>query len=117
MVKSYVPKRGDVVWLDFDPQSGYEQKGRRPALVASPEKYNVKVGLAIFCPITSHVKGYPFEVRISVPRSVDGAILADQVKNLDWRQRRARFICRAPDEVLNEVLAKLQTLIAEQPSA
>jgi mRNA interferase MazF len=113
MVKAYAPKLGDVVWLDFDPQSGYEQKGRRPALVVSPEKYNAKVGLAILCPITSRVKGYPFEVRISVPRSVDGAILADQVKNLDWSRRRAKFICRAPDEVLAEVLAKLQTLIAE----
>ena len=112
MVKPYVPKRGDIVWLDFDPQSGFEQKGRRPAFAVSPEKYNAKVGLAIFCPVTSRVKGYPFEVRIFVPRSVDGAILADQVKSLDWRRRRSKFICRAPGEVLNEVLAKLQILIA-----
>ena len=113
MVTKYVPRRGDLVWLDFDPQSGHEQKGRRPALTISPEKYNAKVGLAILCPITSRVKGHPFEVRISVPRSIDRAILSDQVKNLDWRQRRAKFICRVPDEVLNEVLEKLQTLIGE----
>ena len=113
MVTKYVPRRGDIVWLDFDPQSGHEQKGRRPALTISPEKYNAKVGLAILCPVTSRVKGHPFEVRISVPRSIDGAILSDQVKNLDWRQRRAKFIRSVPDEVLNEVLEKLQTLIGE----
>src|SRR5215218_2502163 len=89
-----VPDRGDVVWLDFNPQTGHEQAGRRPALVLSPVAYNRKVGLALVCPITSQVKGYPFEVQMPEGTEVAGVILADQVKSLDWRARRAKVVER-----------------------
>ena len=84
-----VPDRGDLVWLDFGPQAGHEQSGRRPALVLSPAAYNAKVGLALCCPITSQVKGYPFEVPVPEGAAIAGAVLADQVRSLDWRARRA----------------------------
>lgn len=108
---AYKPKRGDVVWLAFNPQTGHEQAGRRPALVLSPEEYNSKVGLAIFCPITSKVKGYPFEVIIPDGLKVSGAILSDQTKSLDWRARKAEFLCKLPTETVDEVLQKLNTLL------
>jgi mRNA interferase MazF len=108
---TYLPQRGDAVWIALTPQAGHEQTGRRPALILSPASYNGKVGLAILCPITSQVKGYPFEVVIPEGVPVSGAILADQVKSLDWRARQAEFICRLPDGVVNEVLGKLQTLL------
>lgn len=111
MAFSYVPNRGDVVWISLDPQAGHEQAGRRPALVISPASYNGKVGLAILCPITSQVKGYPFEVAIPSGFKVGGVVLSDQVKNLDWRVRKADFICRLPQETTLEVLAKLETLL------
>jgi mRNA interferase MazF len=107
----FVPDRGDVVWLQFNPQAGHEQAGRRPALVLSPSAYNGKVGLAILCPITSQVKGYPFEVTIRGER-VDGVVLSDQVKNLDWRVRDAELVERANETVVQEVLGKLATLLA-----
>ena len=94
--KPYVPQRGDVIWITLNPQAGYEQAGRRPALVLSPAAYNGKVGLAILCPLTNQIKGYPFEVLIPSGLSVTGAILADQVKNLDWRARGAELICSLP---------------------
>ncbi len=106
-----VPDRGDAVWIDFNPQSGHEQAGRRPALIISPAAYNGKVGLAIMCPITSRRKGYPFEVQIPDGYPVSGVVLADQVKSLDWRARDAEVIQRLPQVVTNEVLAKLATLI------
>ena len=108
---AYVPERGDVVWLSFNPQAGHEQAGRRPALVLSPMEYNKKVGLSILCPITSQVKGYPFEVVIPDDCEVQGVILSDQVNSLDWRVREAEFYCRLPDEVISEVLGKLLTLL------
>ena len=108
---AYVPDRGDVVWLDFNPQSGHEQGGRRPALVISPKAYNQKVGLALFCPIVSQVKGYPFEVVIPKGVKVKGVVLCDQVKRLDWRVRNAGYITRSPDAVLNNVLQRLRTLL------
>jgi mRNA interferase MazF len=108
---SYVPNRGDVVWLNFNPQRGHEQTGRRPAVVLSPQVYNQKVGLGIFCPITNQQKGYPFEVEIPVGLGVTGVILADQVKNLDWRVRRAEYLASLPDTVIREVLQKLRTLL------
>ena len=111
MVASYCPKRGDVVWLRFNPQSGHEQAGHRPALVLSPESYNRKVGLALFCPITSQVKGYPFEVSLPHGIQVSGVVLSDQVKNLDWKARQASFCCSVPKETIHEVLNKLGTLI------
>ena len=111
-MSSYAPERGDVVWLSFNPQAGHEQAGRRPALVLSPKEYNNKVGLSLLCPITSQVKGYPFEVVIPDDCEVQGVVLSDQVKSLDWRIRDAEFFCRLPDEVLNEVLGKLLTLFS-----
>lgn len=108
---SYVPDRGDIVWLTFNPQAGSEQAGRRPAIVLSPASYNGKVGLAIFCPITSRLKGYPFEVGLPLELPVSGVILADQVKSLGWRSRNAHFVCVAPESVMVEVLQKLATLV------
>jgi mRNA interferase MazF len=105
----YVPARGDIVWLDFNPQSGHEQAGRRPALVISPQGYNGKVGLALFCPITSHTKGYPFEVQITLEKK-QSVILADQIKSLDWRQRNAKFIARADESALTVALQKIAVL-------
>lgn len=111
--KGYTPKRGDVVWLEFHPHAGHEQSGRRPAVVLSPEAYNAKVGLAVFCPITSQKKGYPFEVEIPAGLRVSGVILADQVKSLDWRARKARWICTLPPRVIKEVLDKFGILLAK----
>jgi mRNA interferase MazF len=107
----YIPERGDAIWLTFDPQAGHEQAGRRPALVLSPAGYNGKVGLALLCPITSQVKGYPFEVAISEGPDISGVVLADQIKSLDWRVRRAELIGRLPDSVVIEVVGKLRTLL------
>jgi mRNA interferase MazF len=108
---AYCPQRGDIVWLEFDPQSGHEQAGRRPAIVLSPEAYNLKTGLAIFCPVSTKVKGYPFEVRIPEGHPAQGVILSDQVKSLDWKARHAKFCCRPEKEVFDEVMGKLGTLI------
>jgi mRNA interferase MazF len=108
---AYIPKRGDVVWISLNPQAGHEQAGRRPAVVLSPKAYNQKVGLAILCPITNQVKGYPFEVLLSEEVEVTGVILSDQVKSLDWRVRKAEFKESLPEEVIGEVLAKLGTLL------
>ena len=107
----YTPERGDIVWLTFTPQAGHEQAGRRPALVLSPSAYNRKVGLAIFCPITSQIKGYPFEVAVPQGLTVNGVILSDQVKSLDWKARQAEFVCRLPDSLLMTVLKRLGTLL------
>ena len=106
------PERGDVVWLDMDPRVGHEQKGRRPALVLSPHIYNRKVGLALICPLTTQIKGYPFEVVLPAGIKAQGAILADQIKSLDWRARRAELFCRLPHAITAEVLAKLHALLA-----
>jgi mRNA interferase MazF len=113
MPRRYVPDRGDIVWLQFDPRAGHEQKGRRPALVISPRAYNQKVGLVLFCPITSRIKGYPYEVALPEGLDASGAVLSDQVKSLDWRVRKAKRIGRIPGEVLKEVLAKIHTLVGE----
>ena len=107
----YVPARGDLVWLQFDPQSGHEQRGRRPALVVSPQAYNGRVGLALVCPVTAKVKGYPFEVALSGSGKVSGAVLADQLKSLDWSARQVQRIETAPPDVVEEVLAKVLTLL------
>lgn len=107
----YVPARGDAVWITLNPQAGQEQSGRRPALVVSPAAYNGKVGLALLCPITSQVKGYPFEVLIPARLKVSGAVLSDQVKSLDWRARRAELICRVPESTISEVLQKVGVLL------
>ncbi len=107
----YCPERGDIVWLDFDPQSGHEQKGRRPAIVVSPKTYNSKAGLALFCPITSQIKGYPFEVMLPSNFPVTGVIISDQVKSLDWKNRNAEFVIKAPQQMLFEVINKLAALL------
>ncbi len=112
MVAARAPERGDAVWLTFTPQAGHEQAGRRPAVVVSPAAYNRKVGLALFCPITTRVKGYPFEVLLPEGLPVRGAVLSDQVKSLDWRARDAKPICTLPTDVMDEILAKLSTLTA-----
>lgn len=108
---TYVPERGDVVWLQFSPQVGHEQAGTRPALVISPRRYNRTVGLALFCPITSQVKGYPFEVPLPPDLQVKGVVLSDQIKSLDWRVRRARHACVVPHAILDEVVGKVVVLI------
>jgi mRNA interferase MazF len=108
---AYTPNRGDIVWLSFNPQAVREQAGRRPALVVSPRAYNGRVGLALLCPITSQVKGYPFEVAVPPGLAVSGVVLADQVKSLDWHARKAEFEAALPEEVVSEVLAKLATLL------
>lgn len=107
---SYIPDRGDIVWIQMNPQAGREQAGHRPALIVSPKAYNGKVGLALMCPLTTKEKGYPFEVRVCL-RSLQGVILADQVKSLDWRARGARFEEKAEDTATAEVLAKIGALI------
>ncbi|MBZ5637474.1 MAG: endoribonuclease MazF [Acidobacteriia bacterium] len=109
--RPFVPAQGDAVWITLNPQAGHEQAGRRPAVVVSPAAYNRKVGLALVCPITSQVKGYPFEVRIPAGLGVAGTILSDQVKSLDWRARKASLICALPAGVVGETLGKLKTLL------
>jgi mRNA interferase MazF len=106
----YIPDKGDILWLNFNPQSGHEQKGKRPAIVLSPKEYNEKVGLALFCPITSKEKGYPFEVQIR-NREIKGVVLSDQIKSLDWKGRDAVFITKATAKELDEVVNKLTILI------
>ena len=105
------PQRGDVVWVSLNPQAGHEQAGRRPALVLSPVEYNERVGLALMCPVTSKVKGYPFEVTLPEDLEIGGVVLADQVRSLDWRVRRAERACTVPRSVMNEVLGKLNALL------
>ena len=107
----YEPDCGDIIWINFNPQSGKEQMGRRPAFVVSPLEYNRKVGLAIVCPITSQIKGYPFEVLISEKQTTEGVIIADQVKSLDWKVRKAEFIEKVKQAITDEVIEKLSLLI------
>lgn len=110
MVRRFVPDAGDIVWLEFSPQAGHEQAGHRPALVISPAAYNGKTGTMLFCPMTTQIKGYPFEVIIHA-ESVSGAVLSDQVKNLDWKARKAMPKGKASVEELEEVRAKISSLL------
>jgi mRNA interferase MazF len=112
--KTYAPARGDLVWLDMHPQAGHEQAGRRPAIVLSPEAYNRKVGLALCCPITSHAKDYPFEVALPTGLPVSGVILSDQIKNLDWKSRKAKHIGRVDEQTILEVLQKIRVLLSTE---
>ena len=112
MKNDYVPDRGDIIWLTFTPQAGHEQMGRRPALVLSHKLYNQKTQLVIVCPITSKIKGYPFEVIIEC-KSINGAVLSDQIKNLDWKERQAEFIEKADIDAIEEVIGKIKALIIE----
>lgn len=109
--KSYYPDRGDIIWIDFNPQSGHEQAGHRPALVLSPLEYNRKTGLVLLCPITSQQKNYPFEVALPKACGVEGVVLSDQVKSLDWKARAARFNCKAPEFIVIDTLNKLGVLL------
>lgn len=112
MARAYVPEAGDIVWLSFDPQTGHEQSGYRPAVVLSPAIYNGKSSLMICCPMTTQIKGYPFEVVIAGAAGAPGsAVLADQVKSLDWRKRRARRKGTIAPAELAEVRAKVRALI------
>ena len=111
-MKKFIPARGDIVWLSFDPQAGHEQSGRRPALVLSPLEYNRLTGFALCCLLTSRVKEYPFEVALPSGLPVEGVVLTDQIKCLDWKVRQVEFCCRLPDRMVLEVLAKLGTLLA-----
>ena len=111
MMSNYVPQRGDVVWINMYPRAGHEQAGRRPAVVLSPRSYNGKVGLALFCPVTNQIKGYPFEVIIPSGLKVTGAILSDQVKSLDWKIRNTEFCDKVPETVILEIFKKLATLL------
>ena len=109
---AYVPERGDIIWINLNPQAGHEQAGRRPAVVLSPKSYNEKTGLTILCPVTGKVKGYPFEVIIPDGFSVNGSILSDHVKILDWRARNAENIFSLPEETISLVLKKLALLLS-----
>ena len=111
MTHNYVPNTGDLIWLTFDPQAGREQAGRRPALVLSPAAYNEKTDLALVCPISSRVKGYPFEVPLPEGLPISGVVLSDHLKSLDWKQRRAEFVAYVGAEVVSDVLARLAPLL------
>ena len=111
MVSHYTPERGDIVWIQLNPQIGHEQQGTRPALVLSAKEYNSKTGMGIFCPITSRLKGLPFEVKLPEEIEIRGVILADQIKSLDWRGRNANFIGKVPEEIIQEVIFKLEAII------
>ena len=108
----FVPDRGDIVLLSFAPRSGQKQAGRRPAVVMSPQAYNARVGLALFCPIVTGIKGYPFEVLLPAGLPVEGAILADQAESFDWRALRAERVCSLPPPAIAEVLGRLRALLA-----
>jgi mRNA interferase MazF len=107
----YQPDRGDFIYLDFDPQAGTEQAGRRPALVLSPQRYNIGLGLAIVCPTTNQMKGGPFECAIPTGHKITGAVLSDHVKSLDWIARKASFASKAPKDLMDEVLGKLGAVL------
>jgi len=111
MPAPYAPERGDLVWLQFTPQAGSEQAGKRPALIMSPKAYNQKVGLALACPVTSRIKGYPFEVLLPDGLEVGGVVLSDQIKSLDWRARKATLIDRAPAAVILQVTSRILPLL------
>ena len=112
--RAYVPERADVIWISLDPQAGHEQRGRRPALVLWPAAYNGRVGLALLCPITSQVNGYPFEVALPDGLPVTGVVLADQVKSLDWKARQCARLCAIPEQLVVQVLRRLNTLLSER---
>ncbi|WP_414549955.1 endoribonuclease MazF [Anabaena sp. CCY 0017] len=111
LANSYVPSRGDIIYLDFDPRKGHEQRGYRPAFVISPQVYNEKTSLALFMPITKQQKGYPFEVILPSGLKTHGVILADQMKCLDWKARGVQFVESVPPEVTEEVQAKISPLL------
>ena len=110
--RKYVPERGDIVWLNFNPQSGHEQKGKRPAIVLSPKEYNEKTGLGLFCPITSKIKKYPFEVKVESEK-ISGVVLSDQIKSFDWKTRQIDFIMKVTSSTVDEIIGKISVLLYE----
>lgn len=110
MPSTYIPERGDVVWMDLNPQAGREQSGRRPVVVLSLASYNQRAGLAVVCPVTSRAKGYPYEEAVPEGAPVVGVVLGDHVKSLDWRARRAEFIGRLSSEFVSSILFKVQSI-------
>jgi mRNA interferase MazF len=108
---SYVPDVGDLVWINFSPQIGHEQAGRRPAVVLSPRLYNEKVGLALMCPVTSRAKGYPFEVALPKASRIRGVILPDHLRSLDWQKRQTQKAGKLPLDTLEEVRIQIATLL------
>ena len=110
--RRFVPDRGDIVWLDFNPVRGHEQGGRRPALVLSTREYNAIAKLAIVCPVTSHIKGYPFEIPFKT-KNISGVILADHVRNVDWVERHADKIGTVSEAVMTEVQEYIQKIVVE----
>lgn len=112
--KSYIPQKGDLVFLNFNPQSGHEQSGLRPALVISPGRYNERMGLALVCPITSRMKGLSFEVALPAGKKINGVILADQLKSIDWKARTATFVEKVSPLLLGETLEKILPLLLEE---
>ena len=107
----YIPDRGDIVWIELTPPSNPELAGRGPAFVCSPKEYNGTVGLALICPITTHAKGYPYELPLPKPGPFPGAVLADHMTSVDWRMRNTRFLCRVPSEVIRDTIERLHTLL------
>ncbi len=110
-MSNYVPDRGDVVWVDFNPQAGHEQAGRRPALVLSPREFNHRMKVAFVCPITNQPKGIPFEVPVPVGSKVTGVVLCQHAKSIDWRARQVSFLCRLDDETINEVSGRVLSFV------
>ncbi len=108
---NYIPDRGDIVWINFTPQAGHEQRGKRPALILSPKIYNEKTSLCICLPITSKIKGYPFEVTLPKNLEIQGVILSDQIKNLDFSVRDISFICKVSPSVVKSVQKNILALI------
>lgn len=106
------PERGDLITINFNPQSGHEQAGRRPGIVLSPKAFNETLGFAVICPITNQVKGYPFEVALPAGLNVGGVILTDQLKSLDWRSRRIQIVDKAPDNLVQECLDIVHTFLS-----
>ena len=107
----YIPARGDIIWLNFTPQAGHEQAGHRPALVVSPRAYNEQSSVILVCPITSRLRGGPFEVALPAGGPIEGVVLADQIRSQDWRARGANLVAQAPRAVVGDVLAKVQLLV------
>jgi mRNA interferase MazF len=108
---AYVPERGDVVWISFDPQMGHEQAGRRPALVLSDQSYNVLLDLAVVCPITNKAKGFSFEIPVPQGLAVTGVVLCDHVKSIDWRARKAAYLCTLPMPLVEAVSLMVRKLV------
>lgn len=108
--KNYIPKRGDIVWVDFNPVKGHEQAGKRPAIIVSPEAYNKKSGLVLICPITSQIKGYPFEVVINSEK-IMGVVLVDQIRSVDWKERKISYISKMNQEEMDEITGKLIAIV------